>query len=100
MQPPTEQDQIHGCHCSSLPLASQNTQYYLQSGYGLACAVASAEMSLFAEALSLWFNPFGALSLWFNPFATLSLRFDPFGRLSLRFDHLEAFLFGGIVCVV
>jgi hypothetical protein len=34
----------------SLPLAMQNTQYYLQAGYGLACAVvASAEMALFCR---------------------------------------------------
>jgi hypothetical protein len=30
----------------SLPIAFQNTQYYLQAGYGLACAMASAEMTL------------------------------------------------------
>jgi hypothetical protein len=48
----TEQDQIHACHCMSLPSAPPpNTQYYLQAGYGVACAVASAEMALFAEAL-------------------------------------------------
>jgi hypothetical protein len=41
-EPLTEQDQIHACHCMSLPTASQNTQYYLQAGYGLACAMASA----------------------------------------------------------
>jgi hypothetical protein len=35
-----------------LPTASQNTQYYLQAGYGLACAMASAEMALFAEAFA------------------------------------------------
>jgi hypothetical protein len=37
----------------SLPIASHNTQYDLQAGYGLACAVASAEMALFVGALSL-----------------------------------------------
>jgi hypothetical protein len=36
----------------SLPTASQNTQYFLQAGYGLACAVASAEMALFVEAFA------------------------------------------------
>jgi hypothetical protein len=58
----TEQDQIHACHCMSLPTASQNTQYYLQAGYGLACAVASAEMALFVGALSCRFDPFGGVS--------------------------------------
>jgi hypothetical protein len=52
-EPSTEQDRIHACHCMSLPTASQNTQYYLQAGYGLACAVASAEMAPFVGALSL-----------------------------------------------
>jgi hypothetical protein len=42
----TEQDQLHACHCMSLPIASQITQYCLQAGYGLAYAVASAEMAL------------------------------------------------------
>jgi hypothetical protein len=51
-QPSTEQDQIHACHCVSLPIASQNTQYYLKAGYGLACAMASAEMALFVGAVS------------------------------------------------
>jgi hypothetical protein len=50
----------------SLPLPSQNTHHYLQAGYGLACAVASTEasteMALFAEALSLRLDRFGALS--------------------------------------
>jgi hypothetical protein len=50
----------------SLPTASQNTQYYLQAGFGLACAVASTEMALFgeafAEASSLRCDPFGASS--------------------------------------
>jgi hypothetical protein len=46
----------------SLPTASQNTQYYLQAGYGLACAVASAEMTHFVGALSLRFDPFGGAS--------------------------------------
>jgi hypothetical protein len=46
----------------SLPTASQNTQYYLQAGYGLAYAVASAEMALFVGALSLRFDPFGGVS--------------------------------------
>jgi hypothetical protein len=41
-----EQDQIHACHYMSLPIASQNTRYCLQAGYGLAYAVASAEMAL------------------------------------------------------
>jgi hypothetical protein len=69
----------------SLPIASQNTQHYLQASYGLACAVASAEMALFAEALFL--------------------RFDHLEALSLRFDHAEALSFavqsfGGIVFAV
>jgi hypothetical protein len=65
----TKQDQIHACHCMSLPIASQNTQYYLQAGCGLApCAVASAKMALFAEAFA------GALSLQFDPYGALSLR--------------------------
>jgi hypothetical protein len=42
----TEQDQVHACPCLSLSIASQKTQYYLQTGYGLAYAVASAEMAL------------------------------------------------------
>jgi hypothetical protein len=54
----TEQDQIHACHCMSLPTASQNTQYYLQAGYGLACAVARAEMAYFVGALSLGASSF------------------------------------------
>ena len=82
----------------SLPTASQNTQYYLEAGYGLACAVASAEMALFGEAFaeaassfvvgSVWgvvfcgriclgrhllrYDPFGASSFWFDPFGALS----------------------------
>jgi hypothetical protein len=37
---------LDACHCMSLPLAMQNTQYYLQAGCGLACAMASVEMAL------------------------------------------------------
>jgi hypothetical protein len=65
----TEQDRIHTYHFMSLPIASQNTQYYLQAGYGVACSVASAEMTLFVTALSV--------------------RFDHLEALPLRFDHAE-----------
>jgi hypothetical protein len=36
----------------TLPIASQNTQYHLQAGCGLACAVASAKMAFFVEAFT------------------------------------------------
>jgi hypothetical protein len=88
----TEQDQIHACHCISLPIASQNTQYYLQAGYGLACAMASAQMALFEGALSfavrsvggvvLRFDPFGGVSFAVRSVGALSLRLDPFGGVS------------------
>jgi hypothetical protein len=52
----------------SLPTASWNTQYYLQAGYELACAVASAEMALFAEA-------FAVQSFWGIVFAVLCRSF-------------------------
>jgi hypothetical protein len=61
-EPSTEQDQIHACHCMSLPFATQNTQYYLQAGCGLACVVAIAGTAHFAEALSLHFDHAEALS--------------------------------------
>jgi hypothetical protein len=64
--PTTTTDRINACHCMSLPIASQNTQYYLQAGCGLACAVASTEMALFAEALFLRFDHLKALSLRFD----------------------------------
>jgi hypothetical protein len=64
----------------SLPTASQNTQYYLQAGYGLACAVASAEMALFVEALAL---------------GASSLRLDPFGGVSFAVRSV-----GGVVFAV
>jgi hypothetical protein len=89
-EPPTEQDQIHACHCISLPLSSQYTQYYLQAGYGLACAVASAKMALFAEALSLRFDPFGAMSfvvrsIWGIVFCG-SINWNHLDALRLWFD--------------
>jgi hypothetical protein len=59
---PTEKDQIQACHCMSLPIVSQSTRYCLQAGYGLACAVANAEMALFAKALSLGFDDVEASS--------------------------------------
>jgi hypothetical protein len=46
----------------SLPIAFQNTQYYLQAGDGLACAMASIKMALFVGASSLRFDPFGGVS--------------------------------------
>jgi hypothetical protein len=114
----TEQDQIHACHCISLPIASQNTQYYLQAGYGLACAMASAEMALFEGALSFAVRSVGGVSFavrsiggtvfaaWRRVFCG-SVRWGRClcglilsGPCLLRFDHLEAFLFGGIVCAV
>jgi hypothetical protein len=74
--PTTTTDRINACHCMSLPIASQNTQYYLQASYGLACAVASAEMALlwgrclcgsfFSEASSLRFGPLEACLLRFD----------------------------------
>jgi hypothetical protein len=39
----TLQDQIHSCRCMSLPTASQNIQYYLKAGCGLACAVVNLQ---------------------------------------------------------
>jgi hypothetical protein len=64
----------------SLHIASQNTQYYLQAGYGLACAMASAGMALFAETfaevMSLRFDHSEALSLWYDHSQALSLRLD------------------------
>jgi hypothetical protein len=56
-------------------------------------------------------DPFGALSLRFNLFGAMSslvrsvwgvVFCDPIrlGQCLLWFDHLEAFLFGGIVCAV
>jgi hypothetical protein len=45
----------------SLPIASQNTQYYLQAGCRLACAVASAEMALFVGALSFAVRSIGGV---------------------------------------
>jgi hypothetical protein len=47
----------------SLPTASQNTQYYLQAGCWLACAVASAKMALFAGALWLGASSFAVRSV-------------------------------------
>jgi hypothetical protein len=49
----------------NLPIASQNTQYYLQAGYGLGYAEASAEMAVFAEASPLQFNHLDVLSMRF-----------------------------------
>jgi hypothetical protein len=74
----------------SLPFASPNAQNYLQAGYGLACAVAIAEMALFVGSLSVWFDPLEALSLRFDPLEAPSLRFDHLEALPLQFDHLEA----------
>jgi hypothetical protein len=106
----TEQDQIHACHCMSLPIASQNTQYYLQAGYGLARAVASAEMALFAEALSVRFDHLEALSvprrclcgsiIWRRClFGSIVCAVQSFGgvfcseALSVPCDHSEALLY-------
>jgi hypothetical protein len=59
----------------SLPIASQNTQHYLKAGYGLACAMARAEMALFVGALSFAVRS----SFWRRHL----LRFDrPFGGVS------------------
>jgi hypothetical protein len=69
----------------SLPTAFQNTQYYLQAGYGLACAVASTEMALFVGALSLRFD-----LLRFGPLGALSLRFDPFRGVSFAVRSVSA----------
>jgi hypothetical protein len=85
-EPLTMQDQIHVCHCMSFPIASQNTQYYLQAGYGLACAMASSEMALFAEALSLRFDHEEASFLRFNHAEALFLRFDNIFVIT-RFDN-------------
>jgi hypothetical protein len=49
-EPSMEQDQIHACHCMSLPMAPKTpSQNHLQAVCGLACAVASAEMALFQQ---------------------------------------------------
>jgi hypothetical protein len=45
----------------SLPIASQNAQYYLQTGCGLACAVSSAGMALFVGALSFELRSVGGV---------------------------------------
>jgi hypothetical protein len=89
-EPSTEQDRIHACQCISLPTASHDFQYYLQAGCGLACAVTSAEMACFAEALSLHFEHTEALSWRFDHAEALPLHFDHAEALSLHFDHTEA----------
>jgi hypothetical protein len=74
----------------SLPTASQNTQYYLQAGYGLACAVASAEMALFGEAFAEAASSFAVGSVWGVVFcATIHLGRRLFGsiRLGRRMIH-------------
>jgi hypothetical protein len=94
----TKQDQIPACHCMSLPTASQNTQHYLQAGYGLACAVASAEMALFLGALSLRASAFAVWCVGGVVFAVPSFRRRVFygsirwGRRLLRFGPLGASL--------
>jgi hypothetical protein len=113
-QPSTEQDRIHACHCMSLPLASQNAQCYLQAGYGLACAVASAEMALFVGALSfavpsVWgnvlcgsilseacllrFGLFGASSFWFNPFGASSFAVSSVGGVVFAVPSVGGLVF-------
>jgi hypothetical protein len=77
-EPSAEQDQIHACHCMSLPTVSQNTQYFLHAGCGLACAMASAEMALFAAALSVWFDHLEVLPLRLDHSEESSLWFDGF----------------------
>jgi hypothetical protein len=100
-EPLTEQDQIHACHCMSLPTVSQNTQYYLQAGCGVACAMASAEVALFVGALSFAVRSVGGVvfavrSFWRRVLCgsilseASSLRFDHSEESSLRFNHSEA----------
>jgi hypothetical protein len=84
----------------SLSTAYQNTQYYLQAGYGLACAVASAEIALFAEALPLRFDHLEASSLRFDHAGTCLLWFDPFEASSLRFNHDGCVAFAAQSCGV
>jgi hypothetical protein len=60
----------------SLPTASKSTQDYLQAGCGLACAVASAEMALFANGLSLCLDHAGAISLRLYAVEVSSLQID------------------------
>jgi hypothetical protein len=94
------QDRIHASHCMSLPTAFQNTQYYLQAGYGLACAMASAETALLCgrrlcgsihwgrrlcglillEVFLLRFGPLGASSLWLDPLGASSFAVRSFRR--------------------
>jgi hypothetical protein len=70
----------------SLPFATKNTQYYLQAGCGLACAVASAEMALFVGALSLRFDLSEACPLQIHLSKALSSRFDHAEALSLLLE--------------
>jgi hypothetical protein len=77
----------------SLPTASQNTQYYLQAGYGLACAVANAEMALFVGALSL-----GASSLRFDPFGGVSFAVRSVGGVVFAVRSFWRRVFCGSVC--
>jgi hypothetical protein len=74
----------------SLPFATKNTQYYLQAGCGLACAVASAEMALFVGALSLRFDLSEACSLRFDHVEACPLQIHLSKALSSQFDHAEA----------
>jgi hypothetical protein len=89
----TEQERIPACHCMSLPTASQNTQYYLQAGYGLAWALASAEMALFVGALSL-----GASSLRFDPFRGVSFAVRSVGGVVFAIRSFPRRVFCGSVC--
>jgi hypothetical protein len=67
--------------------------------------------SILLETSLLRTGPLGALFLRLDPFGGISFAVrsvggDVFcgsirlGRCLLRYDHLEAFLFGGIVCAV
>jgi hypothetical protein len=77
-----------------LPIASQNAQYYLQASYGLACAVARAEMALFVRALSFAVRSVGGVVFAIRSIPRRRLlRFGPLGALSLRFDPFRGVSF-------
>jgi hypothetical protein len=89
-KPSTEQDRIHGCHCMSVPFATQNTQYVV---CGLAHAthapVASDKMALFTEAM--WRH---CLCGWIMQ-RCRHLQFNDAKVLSFVFDHVKATSFAG-----